>query len=186
MRNFRIYFFSLLFLFFINPGRTFGQEQSLNISLEAPDEIRLEKEVMVTIELTDQDGQGVPGLQPEVTFSPQSSVQTVDLFDCSDPFASGGFDSCNVNHRGVDGLFESIFILKDSPVTLTVAAAEKEETLRLVAKPVSLPSSPSKITSAAITPSAIRVGPYPSFWLLSIPLLVMSAVVAYFVVKTVD
>lgn len=192
-------FFCLVFLlaFAFPPALAQNEGDDIQITIELPDEISLNEETVVTIEVTDKDGQPVDGADLEVFFDPEENVFDEILNDCGDP---DFFDECQANNRAVPGVFESVFDLLDSPVTLEAEVGNVIQSVELsvsgssggtTAAPSSASSSassPSASGSVAgtVSPSSVQVGPYPSIWLLLLPLALMCAVVTYVVIRTTE
>lgn len=173
---------------------------SAKISIEVPPNMVFDQEYSVVIELQDQDGKPLTDVTPTIVFVPTKSVEAVDLFDCSEPEE---YDNCKPNNRGVEGVFESLFTIVDSPVTMTVSAsgtikqvtveaqeAGAEELASVssdeeVKEVVEVPKTPAASASeATLQPGDIQAGPSPLVTFFLLPLALILAVVTYFVVTT--
>lgn len=173
--------------------------QSITIKLTPASSIILDEETSVSIELLDDKGQALTKVVPQIVFAPSKFVENLEIYDCSD---SAEFDNCQANNRGVDGIFEALFTVVDSPVTMTVTAKGKSETLKLTAQEKKAAVATAVAESAvedsgskdaavvALAPSLaldqIQVGPLPSVWVILFPLALILVVVTVFVVKTTD
>ncbi len=181
----------LFVIFFLAPVvRAAGAVST--IAVTAPQEMVYDEEQAVMIELQDSDKNPVSGKTPTITFAPSKSVENPQLFDCFDSAVS---DSCKANNRGVEGVYESHFVLADSPVTMSVTVdgvTEKKILNGVEASAKSLEpdsgtealaiSAPTKV----VVPPSLQVGPNPSILFLLLPLAVISLVVTVFVVNTND
>lgn len=195
MTSFRLFTVALL-VSFVTPV-VFAAGEQLVVGL--PTEFVLGEENRVTIEVQDADGEPVEADSIDVSYSPNDGVFDEVVYNCND---AEGLDNCSANNRGVPGIFEAVFDLVDSPVTMTVdfqgvgkqvvmkagptssapaSAAEPavEEPEEVVAAPALAP-----VAAPVVSPAAVNVGPTPSLWIILLPLFLMSAVVTYFVVKT--
>lgn len=199
MKALRLLTGSLLFVF-LAPV-VFAAGEQLVVGL--PTEFVLGEENRVTIEVQDADGQPVEADSLAVSYSPNDGVFDEVLYNCND---SEGLDNCMANNRGVPGIFEAVFDLVDSPVTMTIdyqgigkqvvmkagkveGAVGTEETVGAVEAEegeVAAPTAPAPapVSAPVVSPAAVNVGPTPSLWIVLLPLFLMSAVVTYFVVKT--
>lgn len=177
--------------------------QTVTIKLMPASSIILDEDTSVAIELLDEKNQPLTKVVPQVVFAPSKFVENLEIYDCSD---SSEFDNCQANNRGVDGIFEALFTIVDSPVTMTVTAKGKSESLKLnaeekkavkkeaepsaaeeetTAEETSPKSAPST-TSTSLALDQIQVGPTPSIWVILVPLALILVVVTVFVVKTTD
>lgn len=171
----------------------FALQEESRIRLTAPEELRLEQEMIVLVEITDSQGEPLEGADPEISFDPGAAVMDEFLYDCGDPAL---YDACRANHRGVPGLFEVAFVLIDSPVMIEVsvqgvreglrlAVGEEETVSSLIAPLAKAALAPPSVTDE-VAPASIRVGPSQSFWFISFPFLLLFVIVTYFVLSTKD
>ncbi|GEM_PF-6694857 len=177
-----------LVLFLIPAAKASGAVSSITIT--APETMVFDQEQVVVVELADSEKNPVSGKTPVITFAPSKSVEKVDWFDCFDSAVS---DACKANNRGVEGVYESHFVLADAPVTMSVTidgVTEKKVLNGLEAS--AKPSEPDSGTEAipllapakVVVPASLQVGPSPSILFLILPLAVISLVVTVFVVST--
>jgi len=168
----------------------FAQAESApKITIKVPASLTLDREFTVPIEVNDASGQPMTDAQPVVTFSPEAGVSDDVLFNCSDVDES---ESCDANDRDVAGVFESVFTLNKSPVTMTVEVSGVTEQAQLVVTQGDAPSAPAATSVPAahaaeksvLSPSSVKVGPSPSVLVILLPFALMCLVVTVFVVKT--
>lgn len=194
MKSFRLLSALLLLPFFAPVVIAAGEQLVVGL----PTEFVLGEENRVTIEVQDADGGPVEADSIAVSYSPNDGVFDEVVYNCND---TEGLDNCSANNRGVPGIFEAVFDLVDSPVTMTIdyqgvgkqvvmkagptqpAPAPVEEPEAVEPEVVSAPA-PAPIAAPVVSPAAVNVGPTPSLWIILLPLFLMSAVVTYFVVKT--
>lgn len=167
------------------------------ISVEIPPTMVYDQEYSVVIELQDDEGKALQDVTPTVVFAPTKSIEETDLFDCSE---SDEYDNCKPNNRGVEGVFESLFTIVDSPVTMTVSASGTIKQVTLEAaeaggeeaaavtqeeeavEEAETPTAP--ISETTLQPEDIQAGPSPLVTFFLLPLALILAVVTYFVVTT--
>lgn len=194
MKSFRLLSALLLLPFFAPVVIAAGEQLVVGL----PTEFVLGEENRVTIEVQDADGGPVEADSIAVSYSPNDGVFDEVVYNCND---TEGLDNCSANNRGVPGIFEAVFDLVDSPVTMTIdyqgvgkqvvmkagptqpVPAPAEEPEAAEPEVVSAPA-PTPIAAPVVSPAAVNVGPTPSLWIILLPLFLMSAVVTYFVVKT--
>jgi len=187
LRRIMVSLFILVFLFVMSP-LTLAQSVD-RIEVDLPSQISVDEEVVVVLEIVDEDDELVDDAQVAVSYSPSDGVVDQLILDCGDP---NDFDECQVNNRGVDGVFEAVFFLLESPVTMTINADGiiKDVIISASGSSAATGSSTSSTTSASssasttISASSVQVGPSPSVWLILIPLALMCGVVTFVVVKS--
>lgn len=157
------------------------------VDVRLPAQLLITEEVSVSIDVTKGDGLPWDGELPEVSFTPADGVEDDVVFDCVNVDES---ESCQANNRGVAGVYESVFTLKKSPVTMTVEVDGVSKEVQLIAtdseQPVveeAHPAAPAP-GKPILSPASIQVGPSPSVWVILIPLAVMGIVVTMFVMST--
>lgn len=162
-------------------------QEAYQLSVTGPSSVELNEDVVVVLEVTDAEGPAT-GIAPEITFEPGNAVTDEALYDCEDPDM---FENCAANHRGVAGVFEVAFTLVKDDVVVEVQAAGLQEQLKLQVEGIETPETVASNTSAEKTtsqaqlkPEDIQAGPWPSFWFVMMPFILMMVVVTGFIGAT--
>ena len=186
------YFAGVMVLMFMAVPIAMAQG-SLNIDLELSGTVAVDQDVTVIVEVTDGAGELLGDNIPELSFDPESAYENEVVYDCGN---ADEYDDCQANNRGVEGVYEAVFTLLDSPVTMTVKVGGGSKEIEISAASGSASASTSGTVSGAAAGSAsttaatassassVTVGPSPSIWLFLVPLVLMCGVVIFFVAKT--
>jgi len=185
----RIIVFILVFLVMTVFSPFVRAQSSVTIDVDLPNEIVVDEEVAITIEILDEDDELIDDAEVEVDYEPADSVVDQVLLNCGDP---NDFDECKVNNRGVDGVYEIKFFLSESPVTVTVTANDVTKDIEVSTGSdtsssttgTSSTSSSSSSSSSTVSPGSVQAGPYPSVWLILLPLALLGGVVTFVVVRS--
>jgi|CXWL01.1.fsa_nt_gi hypothetical protein len=178
--------------FLISTPMVFAQSDisDTRVEVRLPAQFMIGDEVPVSIDVTKGDGLPWDGDLPSVTFTPTAGVEEDVVYDCSNVDES---DSCQANNRGVAGVYESVFILRKTPLTMTVDIDGVSKQVQLMATNAEQPvtesveervSATPATVSEPVTAASLQVGPSPSMWIILIPLAFMGLVLTFFVVKT--
>lgn len=169
---------------FISAPAVFAQDE-LDVQVKVPGRLNVNEDVILIIEVKDEDGDLIGDYLPSVTFDPAENVSYDIVYDCGD---SNYLEDCQADNRGEDGVFESVFLLLDSPVTATVDVfgTTKEVKINATGLVETVTDSDGGIVVKVVpvTIASVQVGPTPSVWLILIPLIALCGVVTFFVVKT--
>lgn len=178
------YFFLGVFYLILSSIPVFAQ--SYQVELSGPEIVTNGEIVIAVLEVKDQDGNPAKGMDPEITFNPGENVKEEMLFDCGDEEV---FDNCQANHQGVPGIFEISFLLVDQPVLLEATAGGIRRGIRLgtvfssenALYEKKYAKSPSVDKTKPLAPEVIQAGPWPSYWILILPFLLLVFVLKLFV-----
>lgn len=157
------------------------------LRITSPQDVQVGQELTLTIQVLDDSGAAVTDAVPELVFGPEFGADEVSFYNCVDP---GDSDNCQPNNRDVEGIYESVILVNELPLNIEVSYDGGTSSVRLgsgSATPATTNATTANTTSTpttSVTPAQVQVGPQPSFWLVVLPFLLMSAVVGYFVVKT--